>query len=117
LSHFGPGPAVLTSSRPALVCASEACHRSLRVRATVCSQIRAGDVRRLRASHERDQCDDFVNRSVAVERCVGLLGCRPIARRRIQIRVDRTGLDIVDRDGSNGPRIKVNAVQEIVANI
>src|ERR1700720_2408521 len=48
--------------------------------------------------HKRDQCGDFVNRSVAVERCVGLLGNSPIASGGIQIRVDRTRLDIVDCD-------------------
>jgi hypothetical protein len=50
------------------------------VRATVDGQIRTGDVRRFRTGHERYQRGDFVNRSVAVERCIGLLGCGPIAR-------------------------------------
>src|SRR6202043_1052290 len=66
--------------------------------ATVAGQIRTGDVRGLRTSHERYQRGAFVNRSVAVERCIGLLGRGPIARGGIQIRVDRTRLDIVDRD-------------------
>ena len=50
------------------------------VRATVDGQIRTGDVRRFRTSHERYQRGDIVNRSVAVERCCGLLGRGPIAR-------------------------------------
>src|SRR5260221_14401032 len=55
-------------------------HRWSGVRAAVDSQIRTGDVRRLRTSHERYQRGNFVNRSVAVQRCSGLLGCGPIAR-------------------------------------
>src|SRR6202035_4124514 len=39
--------------------------RRLSVGAAVDSQVRAGDIRRLRTSHKRDQCGDFVNRSVA----------------------------------------------------
>jgi len=35
---------------------------------------------------------------IAVECCGGLLRYRPIARGRIQIRVDRTRLYVVDRD-------------------
>jgi antirestriction protein ArdC len=50
----------------------------------------AGDIRCLRTSHKRDQRGDFVNRSVAVERRVGLLGHSPFASGGIQIRVDRT---------------------------
>src|SRR5580698_10743427 len=37
---------------------------------------------------------------IAVERCGGLLRHRPIARRGIQIRIDRTWLDVVDRDSA-----------------
>ena len=55
------------------------CHRWSGVRATVDGQIRTGDVRRFRTSHERYQSGDFVNRSVAVEGCIGLLGRGPIA--------------------------------------
>src|SRR2546425_5189164 len=36
--------------------------------------------------------------AIAVECCGGLLRHRPIARRRIQFRVDRTRLHVVDRD-------------------
>ena len=58
-------------------------HRRLNLRlsvgAAVDSQVRAGDIRCLRTSHKRDQRGDFVNRSVAVERCVGLLGHSPFA--------------------------------------
>src|SRR5207302_2240038 len=39
-----------------------------------------------------------VDMPVAVEGCDGLLRHRPIARRGIQVRVDRTRLDVVDRD-------------------
>src|SRR5260370_39485102 len=41
---------------------------------------------------------DLVNTPIAVERGGGLLGHCPIARCGIQIRVDRTRLDVVDRD-------------------
>ena len=41
---------------------------------------------------------DLINMPIAVERCGGLLRHRPIARRGNQIRVDRTWLDVVDRD-------------------
>src|ERR1700721_786300 len=40
------------------------------------------------------------NASIAVERCSGLLRHRPITRGGIQIGVDRTWLDVVDRDAS-----------------
>jgi hypothetical protein len=56
------------------------CYRSSGVRATVDGQIRAGDIGRFRTSHERYQRGDLLHRSVAVERCIGLLGCGPIAR-------------------------------------
>src|SRR5579863_5550379 len=41
---------------------------------------------------------DLVNIPVAVQCCGGLLRHGPIARCGIQIRVDRTGLDVVDGD-------------------
>ena len=76
-------------------------HRRLNLRlsvgAAVDSQVRAGNIRRLRTSHKRDQRGDFVNRSVAVERCVGLLGHSPFASGGIQIRVDGILLTVMPR--------------------
>ena len=60
--------------------------------------IRAGNVRGLRTGDERHQRGDLINMPIAVERCGGLLRHRPIARRGIQIRVDRTWLNVIDRD-------------------
>src|SRR5260370_680439 len=96
LHQYFPKPGVRTdplSSGPWAECA-----RWSGVRATVDGQIRTGDVRGLRTSHERHQRGDLLNMSVAVERCGGLLRHCPIARGGIQIRVDRTRLDVVDRD-------------------
>jgi hypothetical protein len=45
-------------------------------------------------AHEGHQRSNLINMPVAVERCDGFLGYRPIARGRIQIRVDRTRLDV-----------------------
>ena len=61
-------------------------------------EIRAGNVRGLRTGDERHQRGDLINMPIAVERCGGLLRHRPIARRGIQIRVDRTWLNVIDRD-------------------
>src|SRR2546430_5870916 len=55
-------------------------------------------VRGLRTGDERHQRGDLINMPIAVERCDGLLRRRPIARGGIQIRVDRTRLNVVDRD-------------------
>ena len=41
----------------------------LGVGATVYGKVCAGDVRRLRTSHERNQSGNFFNSSIAVERC------------------------------------------------
>src|SRR5258706_14494978 len=61
-------------------------------------KIRPGNVRGLRTGDERHCGGDLVNTPIAVERRSGLLWHRPIAACRIQIRVDRTRLDVVDRD-------------------
>jgi len=67
-----PVPSLGTPSR-------SSCHRRSGVRATVDGQIRTGEVRRFRARHEGYQRGDFVNGSVAVERCIVLLGRGPIS--------------------------------------
>src|SRR5438093_11682549 len=61
-------------------------------------EIRAGNVRGLLTGDESHQRGDLINAPIAVERCGGLLRHRPLARRGIQIRVDRTWLDVIDRD-------------------
>jgi hypothetical protein len=63
-------------------------------------QIRTRDVRGLGTGNKRNQRGDLINMPLAVERCDGLLRHCPIARGRIQIRVDRTRLDIVDRNAA-----------------
>src|SRR6267378_6107661 len=72
----------------------------LGVGSTIDGQVRAGDVRRFRTGDERHQCGDIVNTPVAVERRVGLLGRSPFARGGIQLRVDRTRLDVVNRNAT-----------------
>src|SRR6202521_275001 len=67
---------------------------------TINGKIRPGNVRGLRTGDERHRGGDLVNTPIAVERRGGLLRHCPIARRGIQIRVDRTRLDVVDRDAS-----------------
>src|SRR5580704_17885606 len=56
--------------------------RALRlgVGAAIDGKVSTGDIRRLRPGHKRNQGGNLVDRSVAVERCGGLLGRRPIAR-------------------------------------
>src|SRR6267143_3980598 len=68
------------------------------VHSAIDRKIRPGNVRGLRTGDERHHRGDLINMPIAVERCGGLLRYRPIARRGIQIRVDRTWLDVVDRD-------------------
>jgi hypothetical protein len=53
---------------------------------------------RIRTGDERHRGGDLVNIPVAVQCCGSLLRHGPIARCEIQIRVDRTGLDVVDGD-------------------
>ena len=73
---------------------------SLGVGAAVDGQVGAGDIRRLRPGDESHQRGDFVNLPVAVKRCGGVLGRCPIAGGGIQIRVDRTRLNVVDSDAA-----------------
>src|SRR5882672_3820906 len=77
-------------------------HRRLNLRLsihpTIHGKIRPGNIRGLRTGDERHHRSDFINASVTVECCGGLLRYRPIARGGIQFRVDRTWLHIVDRD-------------------
>src|SRR5260370_5187466 len=61
-------------------------------------QIRPGDVRGFRTGDERHHCGDLIYMPIPVERCGGLLRYRPITRGGVQIRVDRTRLDVVDGD-------------------
>src|SRR5258708_32300332 len=61
-------------------------------------EISAGNVRRLRSGDKRHRRGDLVRTPVTIKRCGGLLRHRPITRGGIQLRVDRTGLHIVDPD-------------------
>ena len=62
------------------------------IHSAINGKIRPGNVGGLRTGDERHQRGDLFNMPIAVERCGGLLRYRPIARRGIQIRVDRTRL-------------------------
>ena len=73
---------------------------SLGVHSAIHGKIRPGNVRGLWTGDKRYHCGDLLNAPVAVECCGCLLRPRPIARGGIQIRVDRTRLDVVD---SNAP--------------
>src|SRR2546426_11113533 len=68
------------------------------IHSAIHGKIRPRNVRGLRTGDKRHQRGNLINAPVAVERGDGLLRCRPIASGGIQIRVDRTRLDIVDRD-------------------
>jgi hypothetical protein len=68
------------------------------IRATVNGQVRACYVGRFRASDECDHRGDLFDVTIPIERRVGCLGRRPITCGRVQIRVDRARLNIVDRD-------------------
>src|SRR5258707_10297458 len=61
-------------------------------------KIRPCNVRGLRTGDERHHRCDLINAAIAVESCGGLLRHRPIARSGIQVRIDRTRLDVVDCD-------------------
>src|SRR4030095_8316674 len=61
-------------------------------------EIRAGNVRGLWTGDERHQGGDLINMPIAVERGGAFRSHRPLARRGIQIRVDRTWLDVIDCD-------------------
>src|SRR4029077_16770517 len=68
------------------------------ISSTIDGQVRAGDVRRFWTGYERHQRGDLVNTPIAVKRRGGLLGRSPFARGGIQLRVDRTRLDVVNRN-------------------
>src|SRR5437867_10370775 len=99
-TRHGPTAILLSTGdasffRPGLsVCVGSGIHPAIN------GEIRAGNVRGLRTGDERHQRGDLINMPIAVERCGGLLRHRPIARRWIQIRVDRTWLDVIDGDTS-----------------
>src|SRR5882724_5041619 len=68
------------------------------IHSAIHSKICSGDVRRLRTGDKRDHCSDLLNVPEAVECGGSLLRHRPLARRGIQLRVDRTRLHVVDRN-------------------
>src|SRR5882762_8129678 len=68
------------------------------IRSAIHGKIRPSDVGRLRTGDKRNQRSDLINVPVAAE-CGGRLLWRcPIARRGIQLRIDWTRLNVVDRD-------------------
>src|ERR1700730_12722071 len=68
------------------------------VHSAIHGKIRPGNVRGLRTGDKRHHRGDLIHTPVTIERCGGLLRHRPITRGGIQFRVDRTRLDVVDRD-------------------
>jgi len=70
------------------------------IHSTIHGQIRPGNVRGLRTGDERDHRGDLLSAAVAVKCSGGLLRHRPIASSGIQIRIDRTRLDVVDRNAT-----------------
>src|SRR5258708_6239766 len=68
------------------------------VHSAIDRKIRPGNVGGLRTGDERHQGGGLINAPIAVESCGGLLRHRPIARRGIQVRIDRTRLYVVDCD-------------------
>src|SRR4030095_8477740 len=68
------------------------------IHSAINGKIRPGDVRGVRPGDKRHQRGDLITLPIAVECCGGLLRYRPIARGGIQIRIDWTGLHVVNRD-------------------
>src|ERR1700687_2895931 len=68
------------------------------IHSAIHGKIRSRDVGGFRTGDKRRHCGDLLNMPIAVERGGCLLRYRPITRGGIQIRVDRTRLDVVDRD-------------------
>src|SRR5260221_14357713 len=91
-------PLASTNCVGALLCVWVVMTFASGIHSAIDREIRAGDVRGLRTGDERHQRGDLFNMPIAVERRSGLLRHRPVACRGIQICVDRTRLDVVDRD-------------------
>src|ERR1700745_3429496 len=72
----------------------------LGIRSAVYGKIGPSDVGRLRTRDKRDHGSDLINVTVAAECGGGLLWRCPLARRGVQLRVDRTWLNVVDRDAT-----------------
>src|SRR5579864_1416191 len=68
------------------------------IHSAIHGKIRSRDVGGFRTREKRRHCGDLLNMPIAIERGGGLLRYRPITRSGIQLRVDRTWLDVVDRD-------------------
>src|SRR5665213_3077423 len=70
------------------------------IHSAIDGKIRPRNVRGLRTGDERHHRGDLIHTPVTTERCGGLLRYRPITRGGIQFRVDRTRLDVVNRDAT-----------------
>src|SRR5712692_9770553 len=75
---------------------------ALGIHSPINGEIRPGNVRGLWTGDERHQRGDLIDTPIAVKRGGGLLRRRPLARRGIQIRVDRPWLDVIDGDTPAG---------------
>src|SRR5260370_29874647 len=87
-----PAESPCRDSQCDFVCVGSGIHSAIN------GKIRSRDVGGFRTRDKRRHCGDLLNMPIAVERSGGLLRYRPITRSGIQIRVDRTRLDVVDRD-------------------
>src|SRR6266850_3160194 len=99
----------LSSAPMESVCADSGIH------AAIHGKIRPAHVRGLRTGDKRHQRSDLINAPVAVECCGGLLRYRPIARGGIQLRVDRTRLDIVDGDATDRKSTRLNSSHLVIS--
>src|SRR6266700_2608746 len=68
------------------------------IHSAIDGKIRPGDVGRFWTGDKCDHRSDLINTPEAVECGGSLLRHRPLARRGIQLRVDRTRLHVVDRN-------------------
>src|SRR5580704_18993662 len=73
---------------------------SSRVHSTIDGKIGARDVRAVGTCYESHHRGDIINMSITVERRGRLLRYRPVSCRRVQVRVDRARLDVVDGDAA-----------------
>ena len=70
----------------------------LSIHSAIFGEVRPANIGGLRTGDESHHRRDLINLPVAAECCGGFLGYRPLAGCGIQIRVDWTRLNIVDRN-------------------
>ena len=75
-------------------------YAGLGVGSAVHSEIRSGNVPGLRTGNKCHQSGNLIHMSIAAERGVGNLWRRPIARGRIQVRVNGARLNVIHRNAT-----------------